>query len=174
MKMIFVCSPEIIDTKTIINLAMQRSGKKSFSLINFEDMGDIAGEMRSANSMMMTKQITSVYYEELEKRMIDSMKDPSENLIINGFLALEIPVVGYVHTIPDTFFRVYKPDMIIMFEKVFGQGENEDEALIEHQKMNRDFAVNYALLSGSMLKIIKFREKKMMDAVNEFCAVIKR
>lgn len=172
--MIFVCSPEQIDTKTIINLAIQRSGKKSFSLINFEDMGDMPGEMRNANSMIMTKQITSVYYEELEKRMISSMKDPSENLIINGFLALEIPVIGYVHTIPDTFFRVYKPDMIVIFEKVFMAGEDEDESLIEHQKMSRDFAVNYALLSGSMLKIIKFRENNMMDAVNELSAIIKR
>ncbi len=169
MKMIFVSSPDHTDTKTMIDLAIQRSGKRSFSLINFEEMGDISKDMEKAKNMMMTKQIASVYYEELEKRMIKSMKKPSENMIINGPLALELPVVGYIHTLPDSFFRVYKPDIIVVLERVSPGGE-----VPELQKVSRDFAINYAMLSGSMLKIIKFREDNMMDAVNELSTLIKR
>jgi adenylate kinase len=171
MKMIFIAGSKGVDTKTIINLALQRSGRKEeFVCMDFDDLGDIGRDIRNANSILMTKDIISSFYTELEKRMIESMKEVRKDMIINGYLTLDTPNLGYVNILPDSFFRVFKPDMLVILEKE----DSGDEHTEEYQNINRYYGVSYALMCSAGLKIIKVKEDEMMKAVEELSSLIKR
>jgi adenylate kinase len=78
-----------------------------------------------------------------------------------------------MRAIPDEFFRSFKPDLIVIIEKADDTIEKTDSRAVEHQRMNRYYGAICSSVAGSALKIIKFREKKMVEAVGELSEILK-
>jgi len=169
MKMIFVSGLKEIDRKTIVSLALQRSGyKDDFKYMDFDEVGDINEDMESAKDMLTARKIMSDFYDILEKRLVTDLKEQIGNIIVNGYLSIHTPTFGYFLAAPETFFRTFKPDVIVIIEK-----KSRDEKTNEQQGINMYYATTYSSICGSNLKIIRFAEDRMMDAVKELSDLIK-
>ena len=169
MKMIFVSGLKDVDRKTIINLALQRSGYKGqFKYMDFDEVGDITGDMESAKDMLTARKIMSGFYDNLEKKLVTGLKEQIGNIIVNGYLSIHTPTFGYFLAITETFFKTFKPDVIVILEM-----ESKKEKTSEQQEINRYYGVTYSSICGSNLKVIKFSENRMMDAVRELSDLIK-
>jgi len=169
MKMIFVSGVREIDTKTIINLALQRSGYKDrFKYVDFNDFGDVNEDMKSAGDMLTARKMMSEFYEAMEKSVIGELKEQLGNIIVNGYLTVSTSSFGYFLATPETFFKTFKPDVIVVVEMI-----TKDEKINEQQAINRHYAATYSSMCGSNLKIVKFREDEMMQAVSELSYLIK-
>lgn len=173
MKLIFVCGMADIDKATLIDLALQRSGQKNkFNLVDFNKIYDISGDVEDAEDIDTARRMLSKFYEKIEKAMISRLKEQKGDIVVNGYLTFETKY-GYIRAVPDGFFRSFKPDMIVIFEKADETVEKNDLKTIEHQRINRYYGTIYSSIAGSALKIIKFKEKKMIDAVGELSELIK-
>jgi len=169
MKMIFVSGLKEIDRKTIIGLALQRSGyKDKFKYVDFDDLGDINEDMENTKDMLTARRVISEFYDLIEKKLITDLKEQIGNIIVNGYLTVHTSLFGYFLATPETFFQTFKPDVIVIIEKI-----TKDEKTNEHQEINRYYGITYSSMCGSNLKIIRFREDSMMDAVKELSELIK-
>jgi adenylate kinase len=173
MKIVFVSGLKEIDRKTIIELALQRAGRKrDFKIVNFDAIGDIKEEIEVISDMNNARRLLDKFYENIEKSMIEAMKEQPNGLVINGYLTFKTRH-GYVRVLPEEFFRSFKPDCIVLLEMQQDGWGKIDPEKIEHQHINRYFAMVYASLIGSTFKIIRFREKKMLDAVESLSDILK-
>jgi adenylate kinase len=169
MKMIFVSGLKEIDRKTIVNLALQRSGyKDKFKYVDFDDQGNLEEDMENTKDMLTAKKIMSDFYDSVERRVIRDLKEQIGNIIVNGYLSIHSPMFGYFLAVPETFFQTFKPDVIVILEM-----DSKDERIKEQQGINRYYAATYSSLCGSNLKIIRFSEDRMLDAVKELSDLIK-
>ncbi|NIO19272.1 MAG: hypothetical protein GTN76_00620 [Candidatus Aenigmarchaeota archaeon] len=169
MKMIFVSGLKEVDRKTIINLALQRSGyRDKFRYVDFDELGDINEEMASAKDMLTARKIMSDFYDGAEKRVIKDLKEQIGNIIVNGYLSVHSSTFGYFLATSEAFFKTFNPDVIVLLEM-----ESKDEKTNEQQGINRYYATTYSSMCGSNLKIIRFKEDKMLDAVKELSDLIK-
>lgn len=169
MKMIFVSGLKEVDRKTIINLALQRSGyKNQFKYVDFDELGDVNEEIIEAKDMLTARKIMSDFYDGVEKRIIKDLKEQIGNIIVNGYLSICNPTFGYFLATPEAFFKTFNPDVIVLLEM-----ESKDERINEQQEVNRYYAATYSSVCGSNLKIIRFREDRMLGAVKELSDLIK-
>jgi adenylate kinase len=173
MKLIFVSGLADIDKAALIDLAIQRSGRKSaFTLVDLGTISDISGAMKEAEDMSSARLALAKYYERIEKAMIARLKEQKGDLLVSGCLTFGTKF-GYVRGVTEDFFRSFKPDIMVIFEKE-GEGKDSiDSATAEQQRINRYFGTIYSSSAGSAIKIIKFREKKMIEAVSELSEVLK-
>ncbi len=166
MKLIFVTGLEDVDKQTIVDLALQRAGKKrDFEIIDFDKLGD-TGELKEITDLEAIRHALSKFYGEVEKVMITRMKETT-NLVVSGCLTFET-VHGYLRALPDEFFTSFKPDNMVILEK-----ETRDEKANEHQRINRYYGVVFSSLCGAALRIIRFREDRTLKAVEELSKVMK-
>jgi adenylate kinase len=167
--MIFVSGLKEVDRKTIINLALQRSGyKNQFKYVDFDELGEINEDMEGAENMLTARKIMSNFYDAVEKRLITSLKEQMGNIVVNGYLSVHSARFGYFLATPEAFFQTFKPDVIVLLEI-----DSVDEKRNEQQGINRYYATTYSSMCGSNLKIIRFKEDKMLDAVKELSDLIK-
>lgn len=172
MKLIFVTGLAGIDRRTIINLALQRAARKEeFRIVDFDSIGNITNDMKNATDLKTAKNVLSKFYKDVEKVMITELKEERGDIIMNGYLTLGT-AYGYMRTMPDEFFHSFKPDNIVILEKEEA-GSVTVTKTNEHQHINRYYGAMYSSLCGSTLKIIRFREKRMMKAVEELSDLIK-
>ena len=170
MKLVFVTGLAGIDRRTIIDLALQRAARKDkFKVIDLEVLNNVLDDVKGVKDLETARNILSNFYGEVERIMITGLKEQKENIILNGSFTLDT-AYGYVMSVPEDFFRSFKPDNIVILEKETSEGDYKTD---EHQRINRHYGTLYSSMCGSFLKIIKFREKRMMDAVNQLSEVIK-
>jgi adenylate kinase len=170
MKLIFVTGIPQIDRKTIINLSLQRAGRKQdFSVIDFDEIESIHEGIGEIEDMESAKSVLSKFYGRIEKSLISELKRQKGDMAISGHLTF-VTKHGYERAMPDDFFRSFKPDMIVLIEKT---EDKIDQKIAEHQLINRYYAAIASAAAGSSLKIIKFRENRMMETVEELSAVMK-
>ncbi|MEE9323647.1 MAG: hypothetical protein V3U72_03805 [Candidatus Aenigmarchaeota archaeon] len=173
MKLILVTGLAGIDKKTIIDLALQRAGrKKEFKVVDFDTIGNLAEDMKNATDLETARNLLSKFYTDIEKVMISDLKEKRQDIIVNGYLTMGT-TYGYMGAIPEEFFRSFKPDNIVILEKGDDAGERIDPKMNEHQHINRYYGAMYSSLCSSVLKIVRFREKRMMEAVKEISDLIK-
>ena len=167
MKMIFVSGLKDVDKDTIVDLAIKNSGK--LGKTSHVDMaGSLDEDLLKAGSSVIARQIARSFYEDMEKKMIQKLKGREEDVMVSGYLTVKHPGLGFLACLPDDFFRVFRPDAIVLLEK---DGLEDDDR--EHQRLNRNYAANYALMSGASLKIIKMSKDNMMNAVRELGNMIR-
>jgi adenylate kinase len=170
MKLIFVCGLADIDKTSLIDLALQRAGAKAgFRLVDLDKIYEIPAAVEGAESVDAARQMLARFYDGAEKTMIAKLKEHRGDIVVSGSLTFRTKY-GYMRAIPDDFFRTFKPDSVVIIEKA---NEKDDEISAEHQRMNRYYGAIYSSVSGSALSIIKFNEKKMVDAVGELSEIIK-
>ncbi len=172
MRLILVTGLADIDRKTIVDLALQRAGKKQeFKVVDFDNIGNLPEEMKGTTDFKMARHVLSEFYKNIEKVMITDIKEQKSDMVVNGYLTLDTEY-GYVRVIPDEFFHSFKPDNIVILEKDDTR-DKIDSKTSEHQHINRYYGTVYSSICDSVLKIIKFRKKRMMDAVEELSDLIK-
>jgi adenylate kinase len=169
MKMIFVSAPADFDRKALLELAFQRSKARSFVHIDFDDVEDVEKEMRDATSALMTRQVSSDFYEKLEKMLVGILRKQTGTVIISGYASVRIPEIGYAQTLPEKFFSVFKPDLLVLLEM---EGAEEPD-VAENHELDRHYCTSYSLSGGSMIRIIKVKGSKMLDAVKELSDLMK-
>jgi len=180
MKLIFVTGLPGIDRKSIINLALQRAGRKSeFSLVDFDTIEDITEDIGEIPDMATAKELIARFSEKMQKTLIGEIKKQKGSIAVNGHLTFATKY-GYEHALSDEFFRSFRPDVIVLIEKQkLKKKPNGDVVDVldpqsaEHQTINRHFAAVYSSISGSAIKIIKLSEEKTMDAVSALTEIIK-
>jgi adenylate kinase len=173
MKLIFVSGMADIDKAALIDLALQRSGRKNeFTLVDFNKICDISGDMEDAEDLGTARRMLSKFYEKIEKAMITRLKEQKGGILASGCLTFGTKY-GYMGAVPDQFFRSFKPDLMVILEKADDTLEKNDLKTVEHQRINMYYGTIYSSVAGSALKIIKFRENKMIDAVAELSEIIK-
>lgn len=172
MKLIFVTGLGGIDKKTIIDLALQRAGRKQqYKVVDFDRIGNVSEDIKNSPDLETARQVLLKFYRDVEKVIISDLKEESGDVILIGYLTLET-AYGYLKAVPDEFFRSFKPDNIVILERD-DAGGGKDPKTDEHQNVNRYYGTMYSSVCDSVFKIIKFREKKMMEAVEEFSNLIK-
>ena len=173
MKLLFVSGMRDIDRKTIVELALQRSGRKrEFTIVDFDKLEDIGEDVETLSDLGSARRLIEKFYERIEKNIISLLKEQSGSLIVSGYLTFKTRH-GYIRAVPDDFFHAFKPDTVVLLEKYPDFGEKVDHDRLEQQHINRYFGTIYSSFSGSAFKIIKFKEKRMMEAVNELSDIIK-
>lgn len=173
MKLIFVSGLKDVDKKTIVELALQRSGRKrEFTVIDFDMIEDVSEEIEVISDIGTARKLLSKFYENLEKDVISALKEQNGSLIVSGHLTFRTRH-GYIRAVPDDFFRSFKPDSIVILEEQPNFNEKTDPAKVEQQHINRYFGTIYSSTSGSTFKIIRFNEKRMMEAVGELSDIIR-
>jgi len=173
MKLIFVTGLRELDRKTIVELALQRSGrKKEFTVVDFDKISEVAEEVEQAAESETARQMLTKFYEDMEKTVIADLKEQKGSMLINGYLTFDTRH-GYIGAVPEGFFRSFKPDTIVILERQADLNERLEQRALEQQGINRYFGSIYASLTGSTLKIIRFRERKMMEAVEELGDVLR-
>ncbi|MCX6817277.1 MAG: AAA family ATPase [Candidatus Aenigmarchaeota archaeon] len=172
MKLIFISGVYGIDKATLVDLALQHAGRKNdFTVVDFDKIENLAEEIGEIPDIDAIRKVAAKFYDKLQKIMITKLKDQKGNIIVSGYLTF-LTRYGYVRAIPDEFFRSFRPDSIVVFEKA-GDTPGDDKTN-EHQRINRYYASIYSSASGSALKIIKFHEKKMMDSMKELGEMLKQ
>jgi adenylate kinase len=173
MKLLFISGMRDIDRKTIVELALQRSGRKrEFTVVDFDKIEDIGEEVETLSDLGSARSLISKFYERVEKSIITLLKEQSGSLIVSGYLTFKTRH-GYIRAVPDDFFHAFKPDTVVILEQHPDFGEKIDQDKIEQQQINKYFGTIYSSFSGSTFKIIKFKEKRMLEAVNELSEVIR-
>lgn len=171
MKLIFISGVYGIDKATIVDLALQHAGRKNdFTVVDFDKIENLAEEVGEIPDIDAIRKVAAKFYDKLQKIMITKLKDQKGSIIVSGYLTF-LTRYGYVRAMPDEFFRSFRPDSIVVFEKASAP---DDDTTDEHQRINRYYASIYSSASGSALKIIKFRAKKMMDSVKELGEMLKQ
>lgn len=173
MKLIFVAGMADIDRATIIDLSLQRAGhKQDFAVVDFDRIDDIGEDVMAAEEFDAVRSMLSQFYEKTEKAMIAELKQQNAGIVVSGCLTFPTRY-GYTRAANEEFFRSFKPDIIVILERYAGAGKKIDAATTDHQRINRYYGTIYSSMCGSSLKLIKFRENRMMEAVAELAEVIK-
>jgi adenylate kinase len=171
MKLIFISGLADIDKAALIDLALQRSGRKNeFRVVDFDRIYGSSGRAEESEDLGAARQTLSRFYEKAEKAMITKLKEQKGDLLASGCLTFDT-AFGYMRAMPDEFFKSFKPDLIVIIEKDAGKA---DPKTVEHQRMNRYYGAICSSIAGSALKIIKFRENKTIEAVAELSEILKR
>lgn len=164
MKFIFVTGSSGIDKRTIVDLALQRAGRKGkFRVVDLDSKGMLSEDVQNAPDIETARQVLSKFYKDMENAVISDLKDQKGNVIVIGYLTLATNY-GYMSVMPDEFFRSFRPDNIVILENAKTD---------EHENINRYYGTMYSSLSGSVLKIIRFTENRMMNAVVELSGLLK-
>ncbi|MCD6591220.1 MAG: hypothetical protein J7K72_04590 [Candidatus Aenigmarchaeota archaeon] len=174
MKLVFVTGLESIDKKSIINLALQRSGllRKS-RVVDFDSLSDMREEIKTAEEFESLQILIKDYYKKSQKILIDVLKEQKDLVIVDGCLTFRTMNHGYIQAMPKDFFETFKPSVMVILEKMPGVGQRLVPEVVEQQQVNRFYAFACSLTSGALLKIIKFREKRILDAVESLIGVLK-
>jgi adenylate kinase len=173
MKLLFVSGMRDVDRKTIVELALQRSGRKrEFTIIDFDKIEDVGEDVETLSDLGSARRLISKFYERVEKDIITRLKEQSGSLIVSGYLTFKTRH-GYIRAVPDDFFHAFKPDTVVLLERHPDFGEKADHEKLEQQQINRYFGTIYSSFSGSSFKIIRFKEKRMLEAVNELSDIIR-
>lgn len=169
MKFVFVTGLRDIDKKTIVDLALQRANRKnSFKVVDLDSMSEIMDEILDAPDLETARRLLSEFYSDAEKSLISNLRQQKYDVVVIGQLTLGT-TYGYIRAMPDGFFRSFKPDNIVILESE----SNSNLKSNEHENINRYYGTVSSSVSGSVLKIIRFREKKMMEAVKELSHILK-
>ena len=170
MKLILISGLADIDKPALIDLALQRAGRKNeFRVVDFDRIYGNPSEIAEAEDIGAARQSLSRLYEKAEKAMITRLKEQKGDLVASGCLTFDT-AFGYMRAMPDEFFKSFNPDLIFIIEK----DEGKDPKTMEHQRMNRYYGAICSSIAGSALKIIKFRENKTVEAVGELSEILKR
>ena len=178
MKFILVAGVEELGKDSIVKLTLERFGRSfsGFGYINFDNMDVFKHRIAGINSFDRLKDSFLKFYEELDAALIEMKKKSyRENILINGYLTLRSEF-GYVPLVTDNFFRVFKPDIIVLIEgfpEELGIKPEKAMDMREHQAVNRVTAIQYASELGIPLKVIRLKKSEATKCIQELYELLK-
>lgn len=159
--------------------------KLDIKIINF---GDVMFEIASKEGVKNRDEIRKLSYEkqlELQRKAAEIIAK-NKKVIIDTHCTIKTPY-GYLPGLPYDILKILMPKRIILIEAdakdiVARREKDKDirkrdfesiEEIELHQLMNRIAAMNYAALVNATVKIVKNRENRIDETVEEIFEAIK-
>ena len=156
--------------------------KFDIEIVNF---GDVMFEMAGVKNRDEMRKLPYERQLELQKKAAEKIAK-KENIIIDTHSTIKTPY-GYLPGLPYDVLKILNPKRIILIEaspeeilarrkKDEGIRERDVESIEEiemHQLMNRIAAMAYATVVNATVKIIKNKENKINEAVEEILKAIR-
>ncbi|MBI4163858.1 MAG: hypothetical protein HY512_03275 [Candidatus Aenigmarchaeota archaeon] len=167
MRKILVVGTKETNRSSIVESAMKgMMNSSSISHINLNNLSAIKA-FTGAESL---QDIYISLYDELDKKLksLEFNSPKNSTVVIESFLTLNTKS-GFVPLITDRFFKLFKPDAIVLLETPEESLKNHKEAasLSEQQKINRDYSVKQSSSFETLLKIVKVNPIQLAVAIRD-------
>jgi len=162
---------------TVMNEVLKR---KNINVVNYGD--EIFKIAKERKLVQHRDELRKLPYELQREMQIQAAKNISKlgNVIVDTHCTIKTPF-GYLPGLPYDVLQILKPSRIILIEAdakeimerrrkdvdIRKRDEESIESMEEHQLMNKIAGMSYATLTGATLKIIKNRQGKLEEAVEE-------
>jgi len=162
---------------TVMNEVLKR---KNINVVNYGD--EIFKIAKERKLVQHRDELRKLPYELQREMQIQAAKNISKlgNVIVDTHCTIKTPF-GYLPGLPYDVLQILKPSRIILIEAdakeimerrrkdvdIRKRDEESIKSMEEHQLMNRIAGMSYATLTGATLKIIKNRQGKLEEAVEE-------
>lgn len=175
MKVVVTGVPGVGKT-TVLNGVLEKL-KGEFKVVNY---GDEMAEVAKKNRDELRRQPPEVQkkIQKAAARRITG-KAKKMSIIVDTHCSIRTPN-GYLPGLPLWVLEELRPSMIILLEadssEILGRRVTDETRerdadyaaeIEEHQQMNRSIAMAYAALTGATVKIIKNRNNKLEEAIQE-------
>lgn len=176
MKVVVVTGAPGVGKTTVLNGVLEKL-KGEFKLVNY---GDEMVEVAKKNRDELRSQPPGVQ-KKIQKAAAKRIAGKAKKTptIVDTHCSIKTSK-GYLPGLPLWVLEELHPDMIILIEadsdEILGRRANDETRardadyaaeIEEHQEMNRSIAMAYAALTGATVKIIKNRNNKLEEAVQE-------
>ncbi|KXA99083.1 hypothetical protein AKJ45_02795 [candidate division MSBL1 archaeon SCGC-AAA261F19] len=159
-----------------------------YQLLNYGDlMLEIAKEEKGVKDRDKMKDIKLETYRDIQKEAAYSIAEVREEIpvLVDTHCTIKKPE-GYYPGLPQWVLERLQPEEILIIEalpkEIAGRREKDasrkrkkelEEAISEHQELNRAIATSYAMMVGAGVRIIKNREGKIGEAVQKVVEALK-
>jgi len=160
----------------------------AYELVNYGDvMLEIARERAGVSDRDKMRELKYELYREIQEGAAEKIAKRAEEkpVLVDTHCTVKKPE-GYLPGLPKHVLERLDPRLIIVVEaepeEIAGRrgkdaSRRRDEELrdeiAEHQQLNRAIAMAYAAMTGGTVKIIKNREGKVSEAVEEMVEVLR-
>lgn len=166
MKLILIAGSEEADKDSVIRLALERLRNfiPGFRYVDADGLGVKLGQ-----KLEEVKSFHSRLYEKLEKALVSELRSGKSHIILNGSLTMGTPY-GSLPALSQEFFRVFRPDALVIMESSPGdlvRNPRASEEIIRQQELDRSYGAMCASISDTPLKLITIEESNIALSVNE-------
>ncbi len=172
MKLVLITGSPETDKDSVIDLALERlrNFRPKFKYLDLDKLG-----VKPGLSLENLRSFPSRLHEKLEKELVSELRGEKSHIIINGCLTLKTPY-GCFPALSQEFFRVFKPDSLIILESSPGDLVRDPEAsheILRQQDLDRNYGIMYASLSDSPVRVITIEKGNVALAVKELLEYLK-
>ncbi|MEE8168032.1 MAG: adenylate kinase [Candidatus Hydrothermarchaeales archaeon] len=169
---------------TVLEGALKK--RKGFEILNYGDaMFDYAKKKKIVTSRDELRKQLPETQREIQKMAARKISDNAvgASIIVDTHCTVKT-LRGYLPGLPRWVLEELKPESIILVEAeagaIVGRREKDTsrqrdeelvEAIAEHQELNRATAMAYAMFTGATVTIIKNRDGKLDEAIEEMLKV---
>lgn len=156
--------------------------KKPTISVNFGDVMFESSGVKHRDEMRNLPQEKQIENQKKAAEKIAQMAK-KESVIVDTHCTIKTPS-GYLCGLPDWVLKNLKPNVIVLVEadpsEIKGRRDSDEsrkrddesaEDIDAHQKINRAAAISYCMLTGATMKIIKNRNKYLLNAVKELAGL---
>ena len=151
-----------------VKLALERiEGKVKLKVLSFSDFAEEEG----SGELQLLKSTQKKLTESIQLKMIES---GPHHIVINGYCTVSTRL-GYVPVITKESVNIFRPDLIACIETdpaALPKLENPRE-FQEHQAIERQFSVLFALRSGAAIKIIRSGKEGAREGADKLFSLLK-
>lgn len=166
MKLVLIAGLEETDKDSVIGLALERL--RNFNpRFKYMEAGKLG--VKPGQKLDEVKAFPSRLHEKLEKALVSELRGGKSHIILNGYLTMKTQY-GYSPALTAEFFRVFRPDSVIIMESSPGdlvRNPKASEEILKHQELDRSYGAMCASLSDSPVKLITIEKSNIALAVNE-------
>ncbi len=172
MKLVLITGSPETDKDSVIELTLDRlrSLNPRFRYLELDKLGVKPGQgpddFRSFPSRLR---------ERLEKELVSELRGSRNHIILNGCLTLKTPY-GIFTCLTQEFFRVFKPDSLVILESSPGDLVRDPRAsheTLRQQDIDRCYAIMYASLSASPLMVMTIERSNIALVVKELLGYLR-
>lgn len=179
-----------VGKSTVVSGALEKLKEAgiAYELVNYGDfMLEIARERAGVSDRDKMRELKHELYREIQEEAAEEIARRAEErpVLVDTHCTVKRPE-GYLPGLPKHVLERLNPRLIIVVEaepeEVAGRrgkdiSRRRDEELraeiAEHQQLNRAAAIAYAAMTGGTVKIIKNREGKVSEAVEEMVGALR-
>jgi len=172
MKLVLITGSPETDKDSVVDLALERlrNFRPKFRYLDFDKLG-----VKPGLSLENLKSFPSRLHEKLEKELVSELRGSKNNIIINGYLTLKTQY-GCFPALTQEFFRVFKPDSLIILESSPGDLVRDPKAsheILRQQDLDRNYGIMYTSLSDSPVRVMTIEKSNVALAVKELLEYLK-
>ncbi len=160
----------VVGTKETHKLPLVESAIRG--MMNGGNLGHInLNKLSAIKSYSGNGSLQDIYislYDELDKKLQAMDSNGASSVVIESYYTLDTQS-GFVPLLTDRFFKLFKPDVIVLLENSEESLKSYKDAsqLKEQQKVNREHGVRHSSTFGTALKIVPVNPLQQAVAVRD-------